>query len=99
MTHDSTPSTLGHFAVSGAIDATNFKAWQGQGEQYIQESAQPLVQIDLAGLERSNSMAVALLLAWLRCADAQGKALQIAQVPQSLRYIIDFSGLTEVLSI
>ncbi len=99
MTQAVTPSTLDHFAVSGEIDATNFKRWQGQGEQYIQGSAQPFVQIDLAGLERSNSMAVALLLAWLRCADSQGKALQIAQVPQSLRYIIDFSGLTEVLSI
>ena len=99
MTQASTPSAPSQFALSGAIDATNFKTWQDQGERHIQESAQPIVQIDLAGLERSNSMAVALLLAWLRCADSQGKALQIAQVPQSLRYIIDFSGLTEVLSI
>lgn len=99
MTQASNPSAPNHFALSGAIDAANFKAWQSQGEQYIHQSAEDVVQIDLSGLERSNSMAVALLLAWLRCADSQGKALQIAQVPQSLRYIIDFSGLTEVLSI
>lgn len=96
MTQAAPPS---QFALTGAIDSSNFKAWQSQGEQYINECSAPTVQVDLAGLERSNSMAVALLLAWLRCADSQGKALQIAQVPQALRYIIDFSGLTEVLSI
>lgn len=87
------------FALNGAVDATNFETWQLQGEQHINQCAQAVVLVDLAGLERSNSLAVALLLAWLRCADSQGKALQIAQVPQSLRYIIEFSGLTEVLSI
>lgn len=87
------------FALTGAIDAANFAHWQTQGEQYIGQCSLEQVPLDLAGLERSNSLAVALLLAWLRCADSQGKALQIAQVPQSLRYIIEFSGLTEVLSV
>lgn len=96
MTSTASPS---HFTLDGVVEAANFKAWQSQGEQYIKASTESTVQVDLAGLERSNSMAVALLLAWLRCADGQGKALQIAQVPQSLRYIIEFSGLTEVLSI
>lgn len=92
-------ATNNPFALNGAIDASNFESWQKQGEEHIKQCAQDVVLIDLTSLERSNSMAVALLLAWLRCADSQGKALQIAQVPQSLRYIIDFSGLTEVLSI
>lgn len=88
-----------HFALNGVVDAINFETWQQQGEQYINQFAQSLVPIDLSGLQRSNSMAVALLLAWLRYADSQGKALQIAQVPKSLRSIIEFTGLTEVLSI
>ena len=54
-------------------------------------------QVDLAGLERANSVTVALLLAWYRCAVLQKKSIFFVNLSEELHNIIEFSGLSGVL--
>ena len=54
-------------------------------------------QVDLAGLERANSVTVALLLAWYRCAVLQKKSIFFVNLSEELHNIIEFSGLSAVL--
>lgn len=84
------------FALAGEVDAGNFVQWQHRGEDYI-AACEDVPCIDLSDLARSNSLTVALLLAWLRYAAGQQKSVRFAHSPASLRNIIQFSGLTELL--
>ncbi len=89
---------LPEFELAGAIAADNFVQWQARGERYIDDSApdSPII-IRLDQVERSNSLVVALLLAWVRYATGLQKSVQFAQPPLALRNIIQFSGLTQIL--
>jgi phospholipid transport system transporter-binding protein len=55
------------------------------------------VMVDLSGLEQGNSVAVALLMAWLRAAARDGKSLSFTGAPAELTNIIELSGMTDVL--
>jgi phospholipid transport system transporter-binding protein len=55
------------------------------------------VQVDLSGLERGNSVAVALLMAWLRTAQGDDKSLVFTGAPAELTNIIELSGMSDVL--
>ena len=85
------------FALSGSVDAENFAAWQARGEAFIAGCEEAIPCFDLSALESSNSLAVALLLAWLRYAARAQKSVQFAHSPAALRNIIQFSGLTQLL--
>jgi anti-anti-sigma factor len=84
------------FELKGVIDFTNMVAIRQQGE--IRMAAHDaLIRVNLKALEEANSVTVALLIAWMRCANSQGVAIVYVDVPQELRDIIEFSGLTTVL--
>ena len=87
------------FPISGEVSAANFRSWQQQGEAWIEATDGDLLHVDCSGLSRANSLVVALLLALLRHADGQGKALEFAQVSPALTHIIEFSGLSRVLAV
>ncbi len=89
----------GVFAISGELNIANFQSWLQQGERCIDACDGDQLQVDCGGLTRANSLAVALLLALLRHADTQSKALQFAQVSPALTHIIEFSGLNRVLAV
>ncbi|MDA1076448.1 MAG: STAS domain-containing protein [Proteobacteria bacterium] len=86
------------FDLKGVIDFSNMVAIRAQGETHI-AARDALISVNLKGLEESNSVTVALLIAWMRCANNQGISIVYINVPQELRDIIEFSGLTTVLPI
>ena len=74
------------------------EAIKKQGMQLI-EDAQDSVKVDLANLERANSVTIALLTAWYRHAHLHKKSIVFAYLSEDLRNIIAFSGLTDILPI
>ncbi len=57
------------------------------------QAADGAVTIDLAGLERADSVALALLLAWERAVRARGQALRLSHIPPRLKDLMQVSGL------
>lgn len=82
--------------LSGVLDHANVPALREQGRALIGQGSGPLV-LDCAGIERSNSAGLALLLAWLRDAQAAGRPLTIAGLPSELRQIAEVSDALELL--
>jgi len=82
--------------LSGVLDHANVPTLREQGRALIGQGKGPLV-LDCAGVERSNSAGLALLLAWLRDAQAAGRPLTIASLPSELRQIADVSDALALL--
>jgi anti-anti-sigma factor len=86
------------FELQGVVDFDNLAEIREIGDARIKVRSDDLL-ISLKGLMEANSVTVALLIAWLRSANNQGISIVYMDVPQELRNIIDFSGLTQVLPI
>lgn len=84
------------FRLPGSVSFDNFTDVRTAGEHAISENGNECV-LSLSGLGQSNSIAVALLVAWFRFANSHGKSIVYVDVPEDLRNIIEVSGLTEVL--
>ncbi|MDE2428479.1 MAG: STAS domain-containing protein [Burkholderiales bacterium] len=52
-------------------------------------------EFDLSGLARVDSSAVAVMIAWQRCALQQGKTLQFHAIPADLTSLVKLYGLAE----
>ncbi|MCZ6619219.1 MAG: STAS domain-containing protein [Gammaproteobacteria bacterium] len=93
--------TTGGFHLPDAITLANIADVRAMGEQHITELAEreDACTFHLAGLEQTNSLAVALLVAWFRYAHVHEKSIVYVDAPRDLRNIIDVYGLTEVLPI
>jgi phospholipid transport system transporter-binding protein len=61
--------------------------------------AQPQLDIDASGLQQFDSSALAVLLAGMRQAAAQGARLQVRGLPERARSLVQVYGLTEVLQL
>jgi len=55
-------------------------------------------RIDLSNVARIDSAGLALLVEWTCVARRQNKTLVLEQIPDSLRSLIEVSGLGEVLT-
>lgn len=54
-------------------------------------------RIDLSGVTEADSSAVALLLAWVRAAQEQGRPVTIINPPESIRSLAALYGVAELL--
>lgn len=86
------------FPVPAVIRFDNAAAVRRAGEAFLDGCAGEC-RFSLAALQESNSVVVALLLAWLRRAHQQNRRIRFADVPADLLNIIDLYGLTELLSL
>jgi phospholipid transport system transporter-binding protein len=68
------------------------------GEQFL-DRASGAVRMDLGALRESNSILVAVLLAWVRHAAKLGRTLRYDGVPAELRQIIELYGVANLLPI
>ena len=82
--------------LCGRVLFASFAQVRAEGEALI-DAAEAQVELDLSGLEYSNSLAVGAMVAWYRRASAQGKVVRFSNVPADLRKIIDVSGLEDLL--
>lgn len=56
-------------------------------------------QVDLTDVHHSSSVGIALLLDWLRYAKHKNIEIEFLNVPQKMRQVIEFSGLTDVFNL
>jgi phospholipid transport system transporter-binding protein len=78
------------------IDITNAASLLQSGDSAIQGGDD---QIDLSGVHRCDSSAVALLLAWERTAKARGMRLQLRGVPADLHSLASLYGVDTLISV
>ena len=85
------------FSLEGdELDLDQAEAIKSQGYALI-EGRDHGLQVDLARLQRANSVTVAVLMAWYRHAALQQKTIQFVNLSQDLLNIIEFSGLRRLL--
>ncbi len=82
--------------LGAAIDFDDADAVAVRGCELIENAAAP-ISVDLEGLERANTVTVAVLLAWYRAAHLQDKSIEFVNLSSDLRNIVRFSGLDPVL--
>jgi phospholipid transport system transporter-binding protein len=86
----------GELYLSGVLDYKTCPALRTQGQDLIKASAAPALIIDCSGVEKSSSVGLALLLAFMRDAKAAGKIVSVQALPEDMREIAQVSELTEL---
>ena len=89
----------GRLELSGVIDFRSGPQLRKDGRQVIIASPAGALLLDCAAVEKSSSVGVSLLLAFMRDAAAAGKTLTMRGLPSDMRQIAEVSGLTELLPI
>ncbi|HEX8592529.1 MAG TPA: STAS domain-containing protein [Pseudomonas sp.] len=87
----------GELQLTGVLDYRTGPALRKQGAALIKSSELPTVVLDCSGVEKSSSVGLALLLAFMRDARDAGKSVSIRSMPEDMRKIAQVSELTELL--
>lgn len=85
-------------AITGELTFASAAAALGAARTAL-EQGQGAFEIDLAGVTRADSAALALLLELARNARAAGRELRCSGAPEQLRRLAGFFGVTEVLGL
>lgn len=85
--------------LSGVIDYSTGPLLRQQGQALIHDVADQILQINCAKVERSSSVGLALLLAYMRDAQQAGKTVELLQLPEDMRKIAKVCELTEMLGL
>lgn len=83
--------------LSGHIDFSNVKEASNVGTGLIKNL--PNVTINLAGLKYADSSCLAMLIAWICCANKQHKNILFKDMPQFLLDLGRVCGLDAILPI
>lgn len=87
----------GALRLSGVLDFRSGPQLRVAGKQLIGENQSKELLLDCSAVEKSSSVGVALLLAFMRDAAAAGKTLSMSGLPSDMRQIAQVSGLDELL--
>jgi phospholipid transport system transporter-binding protein len=85
----------GHGHLTGALTFDTVPQLFQQGRQLFADSNN--LQLDLAGVERSDSAGLALLVGWVRLARQCGGTITFLNVPQQLLGLARVGGVDQVL--
>jgi phospholipid transport system transporter-binding protein len=84
--------------LSGRLDRLTAKVLLEQGRRMIAKSGSGW-QVDLAEVNHSSSVGIALLIDWLRYGKGKKIEVEFINVPQKMRQVIEFSGLSDVFNL
>jgi phospholipid transport system transporter-binding protein len=85
--------------IKGVLDHDSGPLLREQGQVLIRDSASKTLQLNCAEVEKSSSVGLALLLAFMRDGQQYGKVIELVQLPEDMRKIAQVCGLTEILGI
>lgn len=85
--------------IKGILDHDSGPLLREQGQALIRDSANKTLQLNCSEVERSSSVGLALLLAFMRDGQQYGKTIELVQLPEDMRKIAHVCGLTEILGI
>lgn len=92
-----TLSADGVLSLGGVLDYRSGPALREQGRKLISGGAQASLLLDCAGVSKSSSVGLALVLAFMRDAKSVGKQLALRNLPEDMREIAQVSGLGDLL--
>ncbi|RMS96308.1 lipid asymmetry maintenance protein MlaB [Pseudomonas coronafaciens] len=87
----------GELKLIGVLDYRTGPQLSKQGAALIKSGDLPELTLDCSGVEKSSSVGLALLLAFMRDARDAGKSITVRSLPEDMRQIARVSGLTELL--
>ncbi|MBD8120138.1 MULTISPECIES: STAS domain-containing protein [Pseudomonas] len=87
----------GELMLTGVIDYRTGPALREQGAALIKASIAAGLTLDCSGVQKSSSVGLALILAFMRDAQALNKSLTVQALPEDMQEIAQVSGLTELL--
>jgi phospholipid transport system transporter-binding protein len=82
--------------VSGALTFETVPALYQNSSSWFQGEGELI--LDLAQVERTDSAGLALLIEWLRRAQAANRQLRFANIPAQVQTLIRINGLQDALS-
>jgi len=85
----------GSWVLLGDLSFTTVPALRGALD--INSADRPRISIDLAGVTRSDSAGLALLVEWLRESDRLGKTITFLNMPVQMQSIARVCGLEAIL--
>lgn len=89
----------GVLALSGILDYRSGTSVREQGRALLEQSKAAAIRLDCSAVEKSSSVGIALLLAFMRDAQRLNKTLTIDGLPQDMQKIAHVCELTPLLSI
>ncbi|MBP9960907.1 MAG: STAS domain-containing protein [Pseudomonas sp.] len=84
--------------LSGVLDYRTGPTLRKEGKVLIASEKAPTLVLDCSAVEKSSSVGLSLLLAFMRDASASGKTVEVRAVPQDMREIAEVYGLSELLA-
>jgi len=93
-----TLSEDGVLSLSGVLDYRTGPALRKHGSALIAASKNAALVLDCSQVEKSSSVGLSLLLAFMRDAKAAGKTAKVRAMPQDMREIAGVYDLDEVLA-
>ena len=88
----------GVMRLAGVLDYRSGPALRKQGKALIDASGEPRLVLDCSAVEKSSSVGLSLLLAFIRDGQATGKACEVRGMPEDMREIAGVYDLDEVLA-
>ncbi|MEE4103456.1 STAS domain-containing protein [Pseudomonas viridiflava] len=89
----------GELKLVGVLDYRSGPQLRKQGAALIRFGDLDTLTLDCSGVEKSSSVGLALLLAFMRDASEAGKSIKVQSLPEDMRKIAQVSGLNELLDI
>ena len=87
----------GRLQLAGVLDFRTGPGLREQGRALIRNNQSGALCLDLSAVKKSSSVGLALLLAFLRDAEAAGKTLRVQALPADMRQIAEVCQLLEIL--
>ena len=97
MTDARIESAAGELRILGVLDHKSAPALREAGQSLIRDSQGSDLRIDCSGVEKSSSVGLSLLLAFIRDAKKLGRDVSITGLPHDMQQIARVSGLLDVL--
>ncbi len=99
MSNDSVTLEDGVLCIQGVLDYRSGPLLRKQGQELIRSSKADNLEVNCAAVEKSSSVGLALLLAFMRDAEQGGKTVKLTHLPLDMQKIAEVCGLTEILNI
>jgi len=93
-----TMSEPGVLNLAGVLDYRSGPALRKEGKALIGACKGAALVLDCSKVEKSSSVGLSLLLAFMRDGKAAGKAVEVRAMPQDMREIAEVYDLDELLA-
>ncbi len=87
----------GRVAVRGPLTFANARGARNEGLQALRTASGSDLEIDCAGITRSDSAGLAVMLDWMAIMRREGRPLHFTNLPPGLLAVARISGVEEML--